>query len=333
MKKVPVAGVIIVIVVVALVAIVLRHSRSTEETLNVGLATWVGFAPFYIAQEKGFLAEEGLKVSFSSMDDLAARRAALSSGALDSMVDTLDSLANGLPAGLQAVCILKIDESYGADGIVVTKDISSFKDLKGKTIAYQHGLPPQFFLLYLLKQNGLTPSDIKSVDMEASAAANAFIARKVDAAVTWEPWLSKAAERDNAKVLITSKDAPGLITDILVVRPDVLQKRPDAIRKLLRSWFKALAFIDSAPNEAAQIMGKRLNVPPEEVKGMLMGLRFASHKDNLTYFGLDGTDNKFDKLMQEAIAVWVEEGSVKRSAMGRRFDASSPQILKSLDVE
>jgi len=319
-----------IVVVVGLAGVLMRPGTPRQEKLSVGLATWVGFAPFYVAEEKGYLAEEGLEVTFASMDDLAVRRAALSAGHLDAMVDTLDSLANGLPAGLDATCILKIDESCGGDGIVVTKDIRTFKDLKGKTVAYQKGLPPQFFLLYLLKKNGLSPNDIKSVDMEASAAAGAFIAKKVDAAVTWEPWLSKAGKTEHGKVLINSMDAPGLIVDILVARQDVLADRTQAIRKLLRAWFKALAFIKSNPKEATQIMGKRLGLPAEEVEGMLMGLRFASYENNVAYFGLDGSANEFDKLFHEAVAVWVEEGSVDRSSLERRFSPSNPGILKDL---
>lgn len=331
MKKSSVGILIVAVVIVVLAAVILtRPESSKQNNLKIGLATWVGYAPFYIAEEKGYLSDEGIKVTFASMDDQATRRAALSSGDLDAMVDTLDSLANGLPAGLRATCVLKIDDSYGGDGIVVTKDVATLADLKGKTVAYQKGLPPQFFLLYLLKKNGLTTNDIKSIDMEASAAAGAFIAKKVDAAVTWEPWLSKAGQTEHGKVLINSMDAPGLITDIFVVRPEVLTTKEEAIRKLLRAWFKSLDFIKSNPKEATQIMGKRLGLPAEEIEGMLMGIRFASYDDNIAYFGLDGSNNDFDKLFQEAVAVWVEEGSVDKAALRKSYTPSGPIILKGL---
>ncbi|GAF78427.1 unnamed protein product, partial [marine sediment metagenome] len=207
---------------------------------------------------------------------------------------------------------------------------NSFQDLKGKTIAYQKGLPPQFFLLYLLKKNGLSLKDIKSIDMEASAAAGAFIAQKVDAAMTWEPWLSQAGESEHGKILVTSKEAPGLIIDILVVRPDVLANRNKDVRKMLRAWFKALNFLKSNPDEAALIMGTRLGLTTEEVKAMLLGLRFASYEDNMEYFGVNKGENRFDKAFKEAIAVWVEEGSVSKTALEKEFKPSSPTVLKGL---
>jgi len=321
---------LVLVVVVLVVAIKIPSRPGEKETFNIMLATWVGFAPFYIAEEKGYFQEEGLEVKLSSSDNQATRRAALTSGKIQAMIDTLDSLANGLPAGLPAKCVIKIDDSFGGDGLVVTNDVASFADLKGKTIAYQHGLPPQFFLLYLLKQNGLSSKDIKSVDMEASDAAGAFIAKKVDAAVTWEPWLSKAGASEHGKILITSKEAPGLITDILVVRPDVLRDRAEDVRGMLRAWFKALDFIESNPDEAARIMGKHLSLPAEEVQGMLMGLKFASYRNNLEYFGVDDGPNQFDKVLKEAIAIWVEEGSAPKAAIEKEFEPSSPGILKNL---
>ncbi len=301
-----------------------------KKPFKVLLATWVGFSPFYIAEEKGYFKEEGLEVELSVSDNQATRRAAFSSGKIHAMIDTLDSLANGIPAGLDAKCILKIDDSYGGDGLVVNKNIDSFKDLKGKTVAYQYGLPPQFFFLYLLKQNGMSSKDVKSLDMEASEAGAAFIAKKVDAAVTWEPWLSQAGNTPHGKIFVTSKEAPGLITDILVVNPDVLKDRKKDVQKLLRAWFKSLNFIASNPNEAASIMGKHLGLPAEEVQGMLMGLKFSSYEDNRVYFGLNGSFNKFDKLFKEAVEVWIDEGSVPTSLKNKSFNPSNPEILRGL---
>lgn len=326
-------AVLVLVVVVLIVAIKIPSRPGEKETFNIMLATWVGFAPFYIAEEKGYFQEEGLEVKLSSSDNQATRRAALTSGKIQAMIDTLDSLANGLPAGLPAKCVIKIDDSFGGDGLVVMKNIESFVDLKGKTVAYQHGLPPQFFFLYLLKRNGLSSKDVQSVDMEASDAAAAFIAKKVDAAVTWEPWLTQAGASEHGKILVTSKDAPGLISDILVVRPDVLENQTEDVRKVLRAWFKALDFLKSNPDEAAAIMGKQLGLPAEEVQGMLMGLKFATYEDNQEYFGVDNGINKFDNLIKEAIAIWIDEGSVPEAALDKDFKPSSPSVLENLMSE
>ena len=58
-----------------------------------------------------------------------------------------------------------------------------------------------FWLNYVLAQNGMNLADLKTIDMKAGDAGSAFVVGKVDVAVTWEPWLSKAKETPFGHVL------------------------------------------------------------------------------------------------------------------------------------
>jgi len=116
--------------------------------------------------------------------------------------------------------VLALDDSHGGDGMVAKKEIKTIKDLKGKTVAAQLGGGASYFwLAYVLGQNGLKLSDLKLVDMKAGDAGSAFVAGKVDAAVTWEPWLSKARETPFGHVLLSSDRTPGIIVDSLAFKP------------------------------------------------------------------------------------------------------------------
>ena len=83
------------------------------------------------------------------------------------------------------------NESLGADGIVANKDIQSMADLRGKAVGFAERTVSQFFLNLLLKRAGLSQADIEHIEMSADDAGNAFLMQEVDAAVTWEPWLSQ----------------------------------------------------------------------------------------------------------------------------------------------
>lgn len=317
--------VVISMIIVTLMVFSFGCEKKPEEQkpFNIAIASWVGFAPFYIAVDKGFFNEEGLNAKILKIEDQGARRSAFNSGQIQGMVDTLDSFANGVPHGLQGTMIHKIDDSYGGDGIVVRKEVDSIKDLRGKTVAYTQGLPPQFFLLYLLKKEGLTSKDIKSLYMDAGDAGAAFVAEKVDAAVTWEPWLSKAKETEHGKILFTSEDHPGLITDIFIVHNNVIESRKEDVEKVLRAWFKAITYISEHPDDAGAIMAQHLGLSAEEVLGMLQGLRFASYEDNLTYFGVHGGTNKFVETFNVASEIWKEEGLITKTVDGASvYDAS-----------
>src|SRR4030042_6599671 len=99
--------------------------------------------------------------------------------------------------------VLALDDSHGGDGIVAKKEIKTVKDLKGKTVAAQLGAGASYFWLnYVLAQNGMKLSDLKTIDMKAGDAGSAFVAGKVGVAVTWEPWLSQAKAPPFCQVLL-----------------------------------------------------------------------------------------------------------------------------------
>ena len=78
--------------------------------------------------------------------------------------------------------------------------------------------------------------------MKAGDAGSAFVAGKVDAAVTWEPWLSKAKETPFGHVLLSSDKTPGIIVDSLAFKPDFLKKRGADVKKIVAAWNEAVEF-------------------------------------------------------------------------------------------
>src|SRR5438093_13208435 len=103
-----------------------------------------------------------------------------------------------------------MDKSYGADGMVVRKEIGKIADLRGKTVAASApGTAPYFTLAWFLKKNGLSVKDVKVVNLEPGPAAQAFIAGQNDAAMTYEPYLSTVrAAPDKGKIIATTLDYP-----------------------------------------------------------------------------------------------------------------------------
>lgn len=321
MKTKRIALVLIILFIVGtLVYLGVKHQRPTGSAKNefkIGVLSWVGFGPFFVAEEKGLFEKEGLDVEIHKIEEAAPLREALISRRVHGIIGTIDSFATGLAAGLPAKVILKVDESCGSDGIVANKDIKTLKDLKGKRVAFPKGIPSHFFLLYLLKEAGLSPNDIVPEYMEAGNASAAFIARKVDAAVTWEPWLSKAADMEHGHIIATSKDHPGLIVDLFAVHEDVLKTRLEDVRRLQRGWFAALEFIKRNPSEAHSIIGKAMGIESGEVGAMLSGLKFASYEENLEYFGaVPGKQARFPGIFESAGKIWKTVGLVDSPAKG-----------------
>ncbi|MEM7048367.1 MAG: ABC transporter substrate-binding protein [Acidobacteriota bacterium] len=297
----------------------------TGRPLKVGLVTWVGSGPFYLAEERDFF--DGLEVELEVLDDAAGRRSALASGALDAMLATVDDFANAAAAGVPAVAVLKTDDSLGADGIVAGSEIRSVAELAGKTIAFPQGMPSHFFLLNVAERNGLAISEVKPRFMEAGEAGGAFVAGKVDAAVTWEPWLSQASDREGGHVLATTREYPGLISDILVVRRDVLFERPADLVKLLSGWFRAVELWQQEESASNRSMAAALGLAEDDFAAMVAGIKYADLEENLAYFGVgEGGGSAFDLTFEAAGRAWEVAGLVRDARPSAGFAEVSPLV-------
>src|SRR6266446_6757268 len=132
-QRLKVSGVLLVAALVIAVALysLWPIPRSSPAKATVAIVTWVGYGPFFVAKEKGFFRNHGADVDIVKIEDLAPRHSALTSGSVQFSISTLDLFANEAPQGLPAVCILKLTDSYGADGIIARKTIQSLPDLRG----------------------------------------------------------------------------------------------------------------------------------------------------------------------------------------------------------
>jgi NitT/TauT family transport system substrate-binding protein len=241
--------------VIALVLGLISGAASAEP-LKLAHSTWVGYGPLYVAQEKGFFDEEGLEVELIVMEDPKIRFPALAAGQIDVAVSTVDTVLNYLSDQQGYRYLFAIDDSKGGDGIVADKDIQTIADLKGKSVAYAEGSVSQFYLGVLLKEAGLSLADVETMNMTAGDAGAAFVAERVDAAVTWEPWLSRGKQSEHGHLLVDSSTNPGLITDIALTTPEKLEARGDDLKALYRAWVKAVEFQKANAKEADEIMAR-----------------------------------------------------------------------------
>ena len=139
-------------------------------------------------------------------------------------------------------------------------------------------------LLMGLKRAGLKESDIKLTSMSADDAGAAFVAGKVDAAVTWEPWVTKAKSA-GGKVIFTSADVPNTILDCVAVQDKTLGDRGKDYTAFLKAIDRGVKFLRSDPAAARIIIGQHLNSPADDVTGMLAGDKIYDLADNLRLFG------------------------------------------------
>lgn len=297
--------------------------------LRIGVVTWLGYGPFYVAREKGYFTENNLDVDLQKIEGDVERRAAIASGNLDGIALTLDAMIVLRSHDIPLKTVMAIDASNGGDGIVAVDSIRTIEDLKGKEIAFPSGLPSHFFLYSILQEHGMKMSEIRPVMMDADQAGAAFASGKIDAAVTWEPWLSRAKEVGRGHVLADSRTHPGEIEDVLFFREDVISKRAPEIDGLIRAWYKAVDFVASNPEESKSIMGKSFGLSDDKVATLLPGIRYENKQGNKKAFGTPETPGFLYPLYDRISDAWTSEGLIQKR--GAPTDGLQPDFVRSIE--
>ena len=243
----------------------------------VKLATvvWIGYGPFYVADALDLYKKYNLKVSLQVFNDPALIPSAISSGAVDGGMLTYDQVVGQVAAGRNMKVVMPIDYSNGGDAIVADASVTKVADFKGKKVGYNPLSPSDFLLSYALKINGLGEKDISPVSMTPEAVPAAMASGQLPIGVTYEPSLSQILSQGDGKkfkVVFSSKDAPGLIADVLVFDEKVIKAKPAEIDGIMKAYLDGMAYMKSKPEEAAKIIGKFMGVSAKEVKEQLSGV-------------------------------------------------------------
>src|SRR5688500_11692575 len=232
-------------------------AQAQETKLAIGISGWTGFAPLTLAKEAGLFKKHGLDVSIRKIPQ-KDRHLAVASGDIQCAATTVETWIVWNANGVATTQIFQLDKSYGADGMVVKPGVQKITDLKGKTVAASApGTAPYFTLAWMLKKNGLSVKDVKVVNLEPQAAANAMIAGTtgIDAAMTYEPYLSAVRAKPEAgKIIATTLDYP-MVMDTFGCTPKFLTDNPRAAKALADSYFEAVEMIKKEPAKSYEIMG------------------------------------------------------------------------------
>lgn len=292
-----------------LFALAAAASHAQETKVSIGLSGWTGFAPLTLAKEAGIFKKNGLDVSLRKIPQ-KDRHLAIASGDVQCAATTVETWIVWNANGVATTQIFQLDKSYGADGMVVKSNIAKISDLKGKTVAASApGTAPYFTLAWMLKKNGLSPKDVKVVNLEPQAAANAMIAGTdgIDAAMTYEPYLSAVRAKPEAgKIIATTLDYP-MVMDTFGCTPKFLSENPKAAKALADSYFEAVEMIKREPKKSFEIMGADVKQSAEQFEASQKFLRWQDREANAKFFS--GEHAAFSK---EAADLLLEAGIIRQ---------------------
>ena len=298
---------------------------SEDAPIVMGYSSWPGWWPWYIAEKEGLFAANGANVKLQWFDGYIESMEALAAGQIDANCQTLnDTISFAAGAVNGEVGVLVNDNSAGNDKIIVAEGIDTIEDLEGKTVAVEEGVVDDFLLSLALEEAGMSRDDVQIKNLETGAAAAAFAAGQVDAVGAFPPFWLTALTREGSKELISSKEFPGAIPDLLVVSQTLIDEKPDQVQALVNTWFDILKFIEENPAKADELLAERANVSVEEFQQFKDGTRIFTIEENLEAFspgeGMKHMPYAAEKMADFMVKVgFIEEAPDLDAVLNDRF--------------
>jgi NitT/TauT family transport system substrate-binding protein len=263
MKKI--LGVLALIAVLFAVSVCKKKEVAPEDyVFKIGYTSNnLCHAPLYIADEKGYYDEEGLKweaIRFSDGELLNL----LTNGSVDGsnflLIGLIQPLSNGLPVQIPLAM------HTGCIKVLVPGDspVKTAADLKGKKIGgASPSTPPILFSKRYLSEKGFKV-DGENADVEylyQSAAELPLLLERgiVDAIVLTDPAAQIAEDSRGFRAIIDNGIDEGYKDEFCCVAPvrtETIKSHPEATAKFLRALQKAAKFVQENPDEAAQILAR-----------------------------------------------------------------------------
>lgn len=295
----------------------LPQSAGSDRPIKLGFSAWPGWFPWQVAKEKGLFAKNGLNVDLRYYDNYTDSLTALTNGDIDANSQTLNDTISSVADGSRETIVLVNDNSTGNDQIIARPGISSVAGLRGRTVAAEDGTVDHYLLMLALKRAGLAPKDVTFEPMPTDVAAQSLVDGKVDAVGVFAPFTTTALKLKGSHALTTSREFPGAIPDHLVVTGAFLNKHPDDVQALVRTWFDTLGWIAANRTEAIRIMARRAGVSEAD---------YTTYDAGTTIFTLNANIDAFESGRTPAHLTYQAE-----AISGFLLSSGLTQLKPSLD--
>lgn len=254
---------------------------------KIGLYYWPGNSPFFYAQDKGLFDKYSLPVELISFSDNRQKIDYWKSDKIDILNVTVDTALRLIKEMSDVEIIAGLNISHGGDALISREIIDPIRKIKGKKVALEKGEISEFFLKYILYKNGLKLSDVVIKDMKGDEIGTALINGSVDAAVLWEPWLSKAIELSRANIIATSKDYP-VFADVLIAKKDFIENHAEEIKKIKNIWQESTDFYSKDKKDFIRAVAPIVGLSSQELTQQLEKIEF-----------FDGSNDEIIKISKE----------------------------------
>ena len=256
-------------------------TSNSANAVKVAIQPSLSAMPLFVAKERGFFKDEGLKITLTPFEGGPAAVQALLADSVDvahaGVVPFLNVVNQKAPVSGIAYTATK-DSQDTSNQLFVKRGsgISSLYDLKGKKIGInQQGNFEQFALnTFMLPKHGLDGSAVKYLEIPYSSMENTLAKGQVDAVISDEPFTSRLAANSG----FSSIDSSGAYLPIAMPTSVQASKSDWAKSAAAASYTKALTtalqWAVKHPEQTATIVARGTKLPKKTVKVALKNVEY-----------------------------------------------------------
>jgi NitT/TauT family transport system substrate-binding protein len=269
---------------------------------------WPGYETLFYAQSQGWLPPDvALQFTATQKESIDSLKA----GTADAAMLTLDEALTLQVKGVALEIILVFDVSRGADALVVRPGIATLSQLRGRSIGVEPSALGELMLAMVLEKAGLKPRDVKPIRIPYDEQEAAFKKNQIDALISYEPVVGRLMGQ-GAQRLISTRELPDSVFDVLAVRIDVARARADTLRATLLGHFKALEQLRSNPWDTAYRMAPHAGISAEELVESFRGLELPDIVANRSY--LSQKNGHLTNVSHKLSTILLQAGTIATAA-------------------
>jgi len=299
------------------------------ETVRIADTRCLGSAPAILADRLGFFRNNGLDVRLTDMDsgkqalgELRDERSDFALMALTPVV--IDRLADPTPAAADDPVILaSLVHSADLMHIIALPEsgISSASGLRGRRIGLNPGTSAEYAWWLFRQFHGLPDDAVEIVEGSNAELAEALIDRRIGAAMLLEPWVSvvDADRAGRGQPPLTHLHLRHIYASnwVLVTRRDMVDSRPEHVRRVVAALRDAVEFIERAPARALWIYQDAIGESLPDLES-----RWNAHDFDLTL------DWKIVSGLQQQFRWALESGYRNQGEPLRVLDSIDDRVLR-----
>jgi ABC-type nitrate/sulfonate/bicarbonate transport system substrate-binding protein len=274
-----------------------NHGSSTSAgTLNIGqISNSVAFFPLFVAEEKGYFKDEGIKLGDRPRLGTGAKvAAALKSGSIDLGAGVLTdafNLAESAGSGGTRVTTSLVTEYYVdivvGKGFKAPGDVASLesrvKSLVGKKIGITGpGSGTEALVTYLfarIGKNAKTDATLVNLGSAATSAIGALKSGRVDALSFFQPIGQQVEADGSGRILISPAkgdvaDMMGALHGVVFSTQKLLKKKKEEVDGFQNAIKRAQQDVQGDPDEVRALLEKYLkDTSPKALNALVPMLR------------------------------------------------------------